>query len=172
MAQDRMLPHLNAAGEVHMVSVSGKDETLRRATAQGRLRAPRSVCQSVRDGTVAKGDVLAVARVAAIMAAKKTHEWIPLCHPIALTAVEVVITVEDEAFLVIVQTETRSATGVEMEAITGVSAALLTLYDMLKAQNRGLVLDDIHLVKKTGGKTGDYVFPTHESEANRSDLDQ
>jgi len=95
-----------------------------------------------------------------------------LCHPIALTAVEVVITVEDEAFLVIVQTETRSATGVEMEAITGVSAALLTLYDMLKAQNRGLVLDDIHLVKKTGGKTGDYVFPTHESEADRSDLDQ
>ena len=158
-------PHLNPAGEVHMVSVSGKDESLRKARAQGRLRAPAFVCQAVKDGVIAKGDVLAVARVAAIMAAKRTAEWIPLCHPIPLTAVEVSIEIEDQGFLVAVETETRSATGVEMEAITAVTAGLLTLYDMLKAQYRGLIVDDVHLVEKTGGKTGDYVFRDFRTEA-------
>jgi cyclic pyranopterin phosphate synthase len=99
------------------------------------------------------------------MAAKLTAEWIPLCHPIRLTAVEGFIEIEDQGFLVVVETETRSATGVEMEAITAVTAGLLTLYDMLKAQYRGLIVDDVHLVEKTGGETGNYVFRDFRTEA-------
>ncbi len=151
-------PHLNPAGEVHMVSVSNKEDTLRRAKAEGRILAPGDVLESVRRGMTKKGDVLAVARVAGIMGAKRTAEWIPLCHPIALTGIRVGIDIDDEGFVVTAETETRAGTGVEMEAMTAVSAALLTLYDMLKAQHRGLVLTKIHLVEKTGGKSGDYFF--------------
>lgn len=150
-------PHLNPAGEVHMVSVTSKEDSVRRAKAQGRVLAPATVVESVRQGLSKKGDVLAVARVAGIMAAKRTAEWIPLCHPIALTGVSITVEMEDSGFVVTAETETRAGTGVEMEAMTAVSAALLTLYDMLKAQHRGLVLTEIHLLEKTGGKSGDYV---------------
>lgn len=156
MDQHEEFPHLNAAGEVHMVSVTAKDDTLRKAKARGRILAPPLVVDAVRRGATKKGDVLAVARVAGIMAAKRTAEWIPLCHPIALTGISVTIELDDEGFTVTAKTETRASTGVEMEAMTAVSAALLTLYDMLKAQHRGLVLTEIHLVEKTGGKNGDY----------------
>lgn len=156
MDEREEFPHLNAAGEVHMVSVTGKDDTVRKAKARGRILAPPLVVDTVRRGVTKKGDVLAVARVAGIMAAKRTAEWIPLCHPIALTGISVTIEMKDEGFEVTAETETRASTGVEMEAMTAVSAALLTLYDMLKAQYRGLVLTEIHLVEKTGGKNGDY----------------
>ena len=164
MNEHEEFPHLNAAGEVHMVSVTGKDDTVRKAKAQGRILAPAVVVDAVRRGVTKKGDVLAVARVAGIMAAKRTAEWIPLCHPIALTGISVIIEFDDEGFVVTAETETRASTGVEMEAMTAVSAALLTLYDMLKAQHRGLVLTEIHLVEKTGGKNEDYQadhFPPH-----------
>ncbi len=158
MGESGAFPHLNPVGEVHMVSVTSKDDTVRRAKAEGRVLAPAAVVESVRQGVAKKGDVLAVARVAGIMAAKRTAEWIPLCHPIALTGISITIEMEDSGFVVTAETETRASTGVEMEAMTAVSAALLTLYDMLKAQHRGLVLTGIHLVAKTGGKTGDYFY--------------
>lgn len=152
----RDLPHLNAAGQVHMVDVGAKDETKRRAVAEGSLVTRPDVADLVRAGDAPKGDVLAVARVAAIMAAKRTSEWIPLAHPLALSHVGVDIVVAEDRFTVTVVTETLARTGVEMEALTAVSAALLTLYDMLKAQDRAMVMTGVQLVNKSGGRSGDY----------------
>ncbi|WP_053957876.1 cyclic pyranopterin monophosphate synthase MoaC [Sulfobacillus thermosulfidooxidans] len=149
--------HLNERGEVHMVNVGGKAITERMARAKGALLASPSICQAVKEGRIPKGDVLAVSRVAGIMAAKRTGEWIPLCHPLPLTAVDIVITVQTDRFVVESTVRTTAPTGVEMEALTAVSASLLTLYDMLKAMDRTMVMTDILLLEKDGGRSGHFI---------------
>lgn len=150
------LPHLTGDGAVHMVGVGEKRDTERVASAEGWLVTRPEVLQLVQQGGAPKGDVLAVARVAAIMAVKKTAEWIPLAHPIPITGVEVAIHLGSDRIRVDVTVRTVGKTGVEMEALTGVSAALLTLYDMLKAQDRAMTMGDIRLMAKSGGRSGDF----------------
>ncbi len=140
-----------------MVDVGKKLPTERMARARGSLRASAQICQAVLEGRVPKGDVLAVSRVAGIMAAKKTGEWIPLCHPLPLTATEIEIAVKDDGFVVESQVRTTAATGVEMEALVAVTASLLTLYDMLKSMDRTMVLKDVVLLEKSGGRSGHFI---------------
>ncbi len=137
-----------------MVDVGEKAETSREATASGRVVMARETVAVIQEGRAAKGDVLAVAQVAAIMAAKKTHELVPMCHPLMLTAVEVGFVIEDEAIGITARVRTRGQTGVEMEALTAVSVAALTIYDMVKAIDRGMVIEHIRLEKKSGGRSG------------------
>jgi cyclic pyranopterin phosphate synthase len=152
------LTHLNARGEAHIVDVGEKAVTRRRAVARARLEAEAETIAAITGGTLKKGDALATARIAGIMAAKKTAELIPLCHPIALTKVEVEITPEaaGTTLLIVAVAETTDRTGVEMEALTAVSVAALTLYDMAKAIDRGMRVTGLELVEKTGGKSGDF----------------
>jgi len=150
------LTHLNARGEAHIVDIAEKSPTRRRAVARARLEARPETLAAIAGGTLKKGDALAVARIAGIMAAKKTSELIPLCHPIALTRVEVEISVEAHALLVVATAETTDRTGVEMEALTAASVAALTLYDMAKAMDRGMRITNLELVEKSGGKSGDF----------------
>ena len=153
------LTHFDAAGAAHMVDVGEKAITARVAVATGRIRMLPATFALVRDGGARKGDVLGVARVAAIMAAKRTAELIPLCHPIALTRVAVEFELDEASSSVtcVVRAETRGQTGVEMEALTAVQVALLTIYDMCKAVDRGMTMDAIRLLEKHGGKSGSYV---------------
>jgi len=150
------LTHLNESGEAHMVDVGGKPATAREAVAEGRIRMQPATLRLILAGGHKKGDVLAVARVAAIMAAKKTAELIPLCHPIALTRVEIELMPDEKQNAVLCRavTATTGPTGVEMEALTAVQVALLTIYDMCKAVDRGMTMTDVGLVSKTGGKSG------------------
>ncbi|ACM05935.1 MULTISPECIES: cyclic pyranopterin monophosphate synthase MoaC [Thermomicrobium] len=150
------LTHLDERGQARMVDVAEKPETHRVAVARGRVSLRPETLQLVREGRAAKGDVLAVARVAGIMAAKRTAELIPLCHPLPLTKVEVdVRTNEQDTCLEIeARVETVSRTGVEMEALTAVAVAALTVYDMLKAVDRGMTIDRIQLIEKAGGRSG------------------
>jgi cyclic pyranopterin monophosphate synthase len=150
------LTHFNARGQAHMVDVAAKDETHRVAVAQGRIRMLPATFARVAAGTAAKGDVLGIARIAAIQAAKRTSELIPLCHPLALTRVEVEFALDRKAAAVdcTATVETVGRTGVEMEALTAVSAGLLTIYDMCKAADRGMRLEHVHLLEKKGGKSG------------------
>ena len=153
------LTHLNTAGEAHMVDVSEKAETTRVAVAQGVVRMRAETLDLILAEGLPKGDVLATARIAGIMAAKKTHDLIPLCHPLALSKVEIDLVPERDPTAAIRVTATvklKGKTGVEMEALTAVSVACLTLYDMGKAVDKGMVIDAIHLVEKSGGKSGDY----------------
>jgi cyclic pyranopterin phosphate synthase len=153
------LTHFDAAGAAHMVDVGGKDETRRVAVASGRIRMQPATLALIRAGTAAKGDVLGVARIAAIQAAKKTSEFIPLCHPLALTRVAVDFALIDAASAVecTVQAETLGRTGVEMEALTAVQIGLLTIYDMCKAVDRGMTIEAVRLLEKHGGKSGSFV---------------
>lgn len=153
------LTHFNPRGEAHMVDVGDKPATERIAVATGRIRMLPATFALVRDGGARKGDVLGVARIAAIQAAKRTAELIPLCHPIALTRVAVDFELEeaDSAVLCTVRAETRGQTGVEMEALTGVQIGLLTIYDMCKAADRGMRIEDVRLYEKSGGKSGHWV---------------
>ena len=148
--------HFDAAGEAHMVDVGGKAATRRVALAAGRIHMRQETLAAIRTGRAGKGDVLGVARVAAIQATKRTAELIPLCHPLALTRVAVEFSLDDEASCVEcrVRTETVGPTGVEMEALTGVSVALLTIYDMCKAMDRGMRMEAVRLLEKSGGKSG------------------
>lgn len=150
------LTHLNDAGEAAMVDVSGKDETSRTATARGSLRMTMETLALVTEGRAPKGDVLAAARIAGIMAAKKTAELIPLCHPLMLSKVAVEITPQPDLPGLEIEATVRvkGPTGVEMEALTAVSVAALTLYDMLKAVDKNMVVEDIRLVFKEGGRSG------------------
>ena len=153
------LTHLNTAGEAHMVDVSEKAETTRLAVAQGLIRMRAETLDLILAEGLPKGDVLATARIAGIMAAKKTHDLIPLCHPLALSKIEIDVVPERDPIPAIRVTATvklKGKTGVEMEALTAVSVACLTLYDMGKAVDKGMVIDAIHLVEKSGGKSGDY----------------
>lgn len=152
------LTHFNARGEAHMVDVGDKDVTKRVAVAGGEIRVLPATFEMIVAGTHKKGDVLGIARLAGIMASKRTADLIPLCHPIGLTHVEVDLQ-PDEAghrILCTVRTETRGQTGVEMEALTAVQVALLTIYDMCKAVDRGMVMGEVKLLEKSGGKSGDW----------------
>lgn len=153
------LTHFDAQGQAHMVDVGAKTATLRIAVAQGCIRMLPATLALVAQGTAKKGDVLGVARLAGIMAAKKTSDLIPLCHPIALTkvAVEFDIVAEDHTVRCEATAQTVGPTGVEMEALTAVQVALLTIYDMCKAADRGMVISDVKLLEKHGGKSGSYV---------------
>lgn len=147
--------HFNAAGEAVMVDVTAKQETEREATARGSIRMSAECASKVREGSMGKGDVLGVARIAGIMGAKKTSELIPLCHILALTKVEVEFSwVSENVLEARCTTKTTGRTGVEMEALTGVNVALLTVYDMCKAVDKGMEIGDICLLRKSGGKSG------------------
>ena len=150
------LTHFNAAGQAHMVDVGAKQETQRVAVASGRIVMLAETLRKIQQGTAAKGDVLGIARVAAIQGAKRTSELIPLCHPVALSSVSVDFKVleDDHAVECSARAETVGRTGVEMEALTAVSVALLTIYDMCKSADRGMAIEGVRLVEKRGGKSG------------------
>lgn len=150
----RDLTHFDASGRARMVDVGAKDETIRIAIATGRVEMQPETVQLVREGKAAKGDVLAVAQVAAIMGAKRTPDLIPMCHPLMLSGVNVAFELQDRAVLITATVSTRGRTGVEMEALTAVATAGLTIYDMLKAVDRGMVIGAIQLERKEGGRSG------------------
>jgi len=154
----KKLTHLGAHGEAHMVDVSAKPATERIAVAEGRVAMQQKTLDLVRRGDAKKGDVLGTARIAGIMAAKRTHELIPLCHPLALSQVEVDVTPDAKLPGVNVRARVKVSgkTGVEMEALTAVSVACLTIYDMVKAVDRGMRIEGIRLVEKSGGRSGHY----------------
>jgi cyclic pyranopterin phosphate synthase len=153
------LTHIDAAGEARMVEVGGKDITDRLGTAEGTVLVAPATLALILGGNAKKGDVLGTARIAGIMAAKRTHDLIPLCHPLALTSVTVDLSTASDPPRVAVRAtvKTTGRTGVEMEALTAVSVACLTVYDMVKAVDRGIRITDIRLVEKRGGKSGDFV---------------
>ena len=153
------LSHLDESGAAHMVDIAGKAATVREAVAEGRISMSPEALAAVREGTAKKGDVLATARIAGIMAAKRTSDLIPLCHPLALTKVSVDFAFEESSIHVTSLARLTGQTGVEMEALTAVSVALLTLYDMVKAVDKAMILSDIRLLSKTGGKSGDWSAP-------------
>ena len=150
------LTHFNEAGEAHMVDIGEKNITARRAVVKGRISMRAETLELIKQGKHKKGDVLGIARTAGIMATKRTSDLIPLCHPLALTHVSVDFEIEDATNSIecTVSTETHGQTGVEMEALTGAQIALLTIYDMCKAVDRGMVIGDVRLVEKSGGKSG------------------
>jgi cyclic pyranopterin monophosphate synthase len=150
------LTHLDAAGQAHMVDVSGKDVTTRSATATGMVLLSAQAVAALRAGNVPKGDALAVARIAGIQGAKRTPDLIPLCHPIGLHAVAVDLEIVGEGVRITCTARTADRTGVEMEALTGVSVAALALIDMVKSVDRTAVITDIRLEEKTGGKSGSW----------------
>ena len=155
-----VLTHFDAQGQAHMVDVGGKSSTRRVAVATGRISMLPDTLALIRSGSAKKGDVLGIARIAGIQGAKKTSDLIPLCHPIALTRVAVEFEVLPEASAVVctATAETVGQTGVEMEALTAVQVALLTIYDMCKAADRGMVMSDVKLQEKHGGKSGSWVY--------------
>jgi len=152
------LTHFNTAGEAHMVDVGDKAVTHRVAVAGGEISMKPETLAMIVQGDHKKGDVLGIARVAGIMASKKTSELIPLCHPIGLTHAEITFEIDEPANRVLcsARTETRSQTGVEMEALTAAQTALLTIYDMCKAVDRGMVINNIRVTEKSGGKSGSF----------------
>lgn len=150
------LTHLDAQGHAQMVDVSAKPETVRRAVARGKILLAPETVSLLRGEGVPKGDALGVARVAGILAAKRTSDLIPLCHPLPITKVGVELTITDRGVEIEAEVVVTGKTGVEMEALTAVSVAALTLYDMVKAVDKGAVITDICLAEKSGGKSGDY----------------
>ena len=153
------LTHFNQAGEVHMVDVGNKSVTKRVAVAEGQIMMLDKTLDLIKQGGHKKGDVLGIARIAGIMAAKRTSDLIPLCHPLALTKVTLDFKILDDEVAVqcLAQVETSGQTGVEMEALTAVQVGLLTIYDMCKAVDRGMIMTDIRLLEKAGGKSGHWV---------------
>jgi cyclic pyranopterin phosphate synthase len=151
--------HLDERGAAHMVDVSAKDVSVRSATAAGRVTVSADVIGMLRDDTLPKGDALAVARIAGIMAAKRTPDLVPLCHPIALHGVEVELALRDDGVEITAAVRTADRTGVEMEALTAVTVAALAFVDMVKAVDPAAVVTDVRVLTKTGGKTGDWSRP-------------
>ena len=151
-----MSSHMDENGNAVMVDVSGKTDTARTALAEGRISLSPAVIAAVREGKAAKGDVLGVAQLAGIMAAKKTADLIPLCHPLPLSHCRVLLELEEQTVRAVCEVRTVNRTGVEMEALTGVSVALLTVYDMCKSMDKSMEISGIRLLKKTGGKSGDF----------------
>ncbi len=164
----KRLTHVGARGEARMVDVGDKDATRRVAVASARLRTTRETIALIRDNAIAKGDVLATARLAGIMAAKRTSELVPLCHPLALEVVEVEASLEADAVALTVTTRTTGKTGVEMEALTGAAVAALTVYDMCKAVDRGMVIEAVRLEAKSGGKSGSWERGRRRTARGRS----
>jgi cyclic pyranopterin phosphate synthase len=150
------LTHLDETGAARMVDVGGKTATARSATATGNIRMAPATLHAVREGSGPKGDVLAAARIAGIMAAKRTGDLIPLCHPLALDSVSVDFAFTEHGVEVTARASLTGKTGVEMEALTAASIALLTIYDMAKALEKGMVIEQVRLLEKTGGKSGDW----------------
>lgn len=150
------LSHVDAHGQARMVDVSRKPATAREAVARGRIRMSPAAVREVRAGRLKKGDPLQAARIAGVMAAKATAGLIPLCHPLPLTHVDVTLAPEKDGYSIEARVRTTAQTGVEMEALTAVSVAALTVYDMVKAVDKAMVIGDIRLVRKTGGRSGDY----------------
>ena len=150
------LTHFNQQGRARMVDVTEKAVTCRRAVAAGEIHVSPETITRIQNGTLKKGDVLAVAQVAGIMAAKRTHELIPMCHPLRLTGIDIAFSYEPGAVRIRAEVKCKGETGVEMEALTAVSAAALTIYDMCKAVQKDMEIDAVHLCRKTGGKSGDY----------------
>ena len=150
------LTHIDGDGAAHMVDVGGKADTVREAHAEGRITMKLEVLEAIKANAMKKGDVLATARIAGIMAAKKTSDLIPLCHPLALTKVAVDFTFLEDGIRVSAMARLTGKTGVEMEALTACSVALLTIYDMSKAMQKDMVISDIRLLSKSGGKSGDW----------------
>lgn len=152
--------HFNEQGRAKMVDISQKDETIRTAVAKSSIYVNKQIYEGIQQGTMKKGDVLAVAQVAGVMAAKNTSQWIPMCHPLSLSGVDIRFNwneKEDTYQLGIeVSVKTKGSTGVEMEALTSASATALTIYDMCKAVDKGMVIGKTYLCEKTGGKSGDY----------------
>ncbi|MBM9535519.1 cyclic pyranopterin monophosphate synthase MoaC [Desulfobulbus alkaliphilus] len=159
MADESRLTHFDAAGNARMVDVSGKGETVRRAVAAATVRMTPQAFEMIRQGTVAKGDVLGVARIAGIMAAKKVDQLIPLCHPLPITSADISFILNDQQAMIEVEARVgmTGRTGVEMEALTAVSVAALTIYDMCKAVDKTMVISDIRLLRKSGGTSGVFV---------------
>jgi cyclic pyranopterin phosphate synthase len=155
------LSHIDADGRARMVDVSAKAETKREATASGRVSMRRETLALIQSGGVPKGDVLTVAQIAGIMAAKRTHDLIPMCHPLELTGIDVTLTPNESRACIDVEATVRTTgkTGVEMEALTAVSVAALTVYDMCKAVDRAMKIEGVRLRKKSGGKSGDVSLP-------------
>ncbi len=156
MTEGRRLTHLDDAGAARMVDVSAKPETARTAIAEGRIIMSEEALEAVRGGAVSKGDVLAVARIAGILAAKRTADLIPLCHPLPLSAVRLDLELAERSIRARCEVGTTSRTGVEMEALTAVSVALLTIYDMAKSVDRAMRIEGIRLLAKGGGRSGDW----------------
>jgi cyclic pyranopterin monophosphate synthase len=154
MSDSRSLSHFDEAGRARMVDVGGKEVTARQAIATGRVTMNPETVELIRTNRVKKGDPLAVAQVAGIMAAKRTHELVPMCHPLLLTKIDLALDLDDTGVSIEATVETRGQTGVEMEALTAVSVAALTVYDMVKAVDRGMTITDIGLQAKSGGKSG------------------
>ncbi len=154
------LTHVDESGAARMVDVSGKDVTAREATASGRVLVSEAVVALLRGEGVPKGDALAVARLAGIMGAKQTPALIPLCHPLAISGVTVDLAVADDAVEISATVRTTDRTGVEMEALTAVTVAALTVIDMVKAVDKGAVITDVRIERKTGGKSGEWTRPT------------
>ena len=154
------LTHIDEQGNAVMVDVSAKDVTVREATAEGTILVGAEILRLIQENGIAKGDVLAAARIAGIMACKKTSDIIPLCHPLFITkaSVDFEILEDRQAIRAVCTVRCEGKTGVEMEALTGVSAALLTVYDMCKAVSKEMVIGGIHLVKKSGGRSGEFFF--------------
>ena len=150
------LSHVDEAGRVRMVDVGDKPVTVRVAVARGHIAIGEPALQAVRDGRIAKGDPLQAARLAGVMAAKKTADLVPLCHPLMLSQVDIDLQALDDGYRIEARVRTTAQTGVEMEALTAVSVAALTIYDMVKAIDKKMVIGSIRLVKKTGGRSGDY----------------
>jgi cyclic pyranopterin phosphate synthase len=150
------LTHLDEDGSAHMVDVSAKTVTTRQAVASGRIAMSEEAANAIAQGLVKKGDVLAVARVAGIMAAKRTADLIPLCHPVALSSVSIDFALDRSGVTVTATAKTAGQTGVEMEALTAATVALLTVYDMAKALDKGMVIGEVRLLSKTGGKSGEW----------------
>ena len=155
-----MLTHINESGRAKMVDVGEKDETLRIATARGRVTMLPETFERIMNGGVKKGDVLAVAQVAGIMGAKRTSDLVPMCHPIFLTGVDMTFMPDEARAAIEIEAvaKTIGRTGVEMEALSAVTTAALTIYDMVKAMDRTMVIEDVRLVQKSGGKSGDFIL--------------
>jgi cyclic pyranopterin monophosphate synthase len=153
------LTHLDDSGAAHMVDVSAKADTVREAVAEGRISMSAEALIAIRQGSAKKGDVLATARIAGIMAAKKTSELIPLCHPLLLSKISVDFGFEEDGIRTTATVRLTGQTGVEMEAMTAASVALLTIYDMAKALDKAMVISGVRLLSKTGGKSGDWCTP-------------
>lgn len=163
------LSHLDRTGEARMVDVSAKARTDRKAVATARITMSKAAFSALEKGDAKKGDVLGTARLAGILAAKRTAELIPLCHPLSLTHIGVDFALDEPALSVAItaSAKTRGKTGVEMEALTAASVAALTIYDMLKAVDKGMVIGDLHLLAKSGGRSGDYTAPGRQKRSRK-----
>lgn len=157
--KEKELSHFNKNGRAHMVDVGNKEDTQRVAIAEGTVLMQPETLSMIKDNKIAKGDVLGVAQVAGIMAAKKTSQIIPMCHPLVLSGVEINFTINENENKIIIQSKVKTVgkTGVEMEALTAVAAAGLTIYDMCKAVDRGMTIESIYLLEKSGGKSGHFL---------------